>query len=244
MGIINSSVSWPVNVIIMAGGKGTRLKSLTENTHKSMIEIADKSVILHLIEHLASFGLRSIYVSTGHLSSQIINSIQDGGKLGISIKYIFEDTPMGSIGSLSLKEDWEHENFLVVNGDIFTNFNVSHFINEFFTKEVDMAILTVQNCIEMPLGVFDIDSNGKIINFTEKPKYYIQINTGVYLFNQRILNLLPAVGPMEGWELIQSALNMGHKLISIPLENGYWIDIGTTETLLKAQEMALAKNTD
>ena len=141
------SNSWPVNVIIMSGGKGTRLKLLTENKHKSLIEVGEKSVIVHLIEHLTLFGLHNVYISVGHLSEQIINSIEDGSKLDASIKYIHESIPMGSISSLSLEQNWEHEHFLILNGDIFTNFNLNHFISTYFSKKVDMAILTSQNII-------------------------------------------------------------------------------------------------
>lgn len=228
---------WPLNVIIMAGGKGSRLKSLTTHTHKSLIEIAEKPIILHLVEHLISAGFSTIHVSVGHLSHQITNYLEDGSKLGISIKYIHEITPMGSIGSLTLKKDWQYDHFLVLNGDIFTNFNTVEFISAFFKEKIDMAILTLMNNLEIPWGVLNVSPNGNIISLTEKPKYPIQINTGVYLFNRHILNLLSISQPTEGWELIQSALNSVYKVISIPLNDGYWIDIGTTETLLKAQEM-------
>lgn len=238
------SNSWPVNVIIMSGGKGTRLKLLTENKHKSLIEVGEKSVIVHLIEHLTLFGLHNVYISVGHLSEQIINSIEDGSKLDASIKYIHESIPMGSISSLSLEQNWEHEHFLILNGDIFTNFNLNHFISTYFSKKVDMAILTSQNVIEVPWCVLDTTSTGEIVSLTEKPKYSVQISAGVYLFNRRVLKLLPPFGPMEGWELIQCAINSGCTLISVPLNGSYWIDIGTVETLAKAQKMVIATNID
>lgn len=240
MNITNYSNTWPINVVIMAGGKGTRLKTLTENTHKSLIEIAGKPVILHLIDHLILFGFRTIYLSVGHLSSQIINSVQDGSNLGVSIKYIQETAPMGSIGALSLNADWEYEQFLVINGDIFTNFNVRTAILAFFRRKADIAVLTYKDNVEIPWGVLDVNSDGEIIGLVEKPRYSIKVNTGIYLFNQHVLKLLPLFGPMEGWELIQSALSAGYTLMDIPLNNGYWIDIGTMESLSKAQEMVLS----
>jgi NDP-sugar pyrophosphorylase family protein len=223
----------------MAGGKGTRLKSLTENKHKSLIEISGKPIIIYLIEHLISFGIQKIYISVGHLSNQIIDFLGDGGELGISIEYIHETVPMGSIGALTLKTNWEYDTFLVLNGDIFTNFDANDFISTFFKKKVDMSVLTFQNDIDIPWGVLNINSKGEITKLVEKPKYTIPINAGIYLFNRYILNLLPSSSPMEGWELMQLALSRKHKIIGIPLD-GYWIDIGTTETLLKAQAMLVS----
>ena len=220
----------------MAGGKGTRLKTLTENKHKSLIEISGKPVIIHLIEHLISFGISKIYISVGHLSNQIIDFLGDGSKFSISIEYIQETVPMGSIGALTLKTDWRYDSFLVLNGDVFTNFDANDFISTFFHKKVDMSVLTFQNTIDIQWGVLNINSDGEITKLVEKPKYPIQVNAGIYLFNRYILNLLPLSSPMEGWELMQLALSRKHKIIGVPLD-GYWIDIGTTETLLKAQEI-------
>jgi NDP-sugar pyrophosphorylase family protein len=228
---------WPINVVIMAGGKGTRLKSLTDSTHKSLIEVNGKPIILHLIDHLISFGFYNIYVSVGHLSDQITALLGDGSQLGISIKYIHETTPMGSMGSLTLKRDWDHDHFLILNGDIYTNFNVGKFISGYFERDADMAVSTLEHKVDIPWGVLTVDGNEEITHLHEKPTYSIVINTGIYLFNRQLLHLLPLAEPREGWEFIQSALNTKCKVVSIPLINGYWIDIGTTETLQKARDM-------
>ncbi|WP_020599243.1 sugar phosphate nucleotidyltransferase [Spirosoma panaciterrae] len=238
MNRIQHKCSLPVNVIIMAGGKGTRLQSLTAHTHKSLLEVAGKPVILHLVEHLVSFEFYTIYISVGHFSEQIIDFLGDGSKWGASIKYIQETKPMGSIGALSLKNDWEYENFLVINGDIFTNFNLYEFVSDFFSKEADMTVLTYESQIEIPWGVLMINHDGEITDLVEKPRYLIQTNAGIYLFNQSVIKLLPSKVPTEGWELIQLALKMKYKIISGPLNEGYWVDIGTKETLLKAQKLS------
>ncbi|WP_234733902.1 sugar phosphate nucleotidyltransferase [Tellurirhabdus bombi] len=230
--------AWPVNVIIMAGGRGTRLRALTKNTPKPLIEVAEKAIIIRLIEHLVSFGFATIYVSVGHLSDQVNQALGDGRGLGVSIKYIHETTPMGSIGSLALPTDWEHDDFLVLNGDLYTDFKADEFIAAFFANRVDMAVLTYQNTVEIPWGVITTNAEGAITQLIEKPSYSVQVNTGIYLFNRRILNLLPPQGRTEGWELIELAINRRYKVTAIPLKAGYWIDIGTTETLSKAEEMA------
>ena len=227
-----------INVIIMAGGKGSRLSLLTENTPKSLIEISEKPVIHHLIEHLVSFGISSIYISVGHLSQQIIENL--GSKdLGADIKYIHETFPMGSIGALTLKTDWEHDIFLVLNGDILTNFNLTKFISNFLSKDADAAVLTQRNEMTIPWGVLYINTDGRIIKLVEKPKYNFQISAGIYLFKKNIIKLLSNSDRTEGWELIQSAINQNYHVVGIPVDDdAYWIDIGTSETLQKALNMA------
>lgn len=229
---------WPVNVVIMAGGMGTRLKPLTDNTHKSLIPVGGKPIIRHLIDHLAAFGFREIHISVGHLADQMTSYLGDGRELGVSIRYIQERVKMGSIGALTLKQRWPHEHFLVINGDVYSNFDIANLCAEYFSQKVDMAVLTVRNTIKVPYGVLEMASNGHIGGFAEKPEYDFMVNAGVYIFNRRILNLLPKGISYEGWQLIQSALHAGLRVAGVPQTTGYWIDIGSMETLRAAQEMS------
>jgi len=229
---------WPVNIIIMAGGKGTRLKPLTDNTHKSLIPVGGKPIIRHLIDHLTVSGFREMHISVGHLAEQLTGYLGDGADLGILIRYIQERSPMGSIGALTLKHHWPHEHFLVINGDVYSNFDVGNLCTEYFSRKADMAVLTVPNVVKVPYGVFEMASDGHISGFVEKPGYEFMVNAGVYIFNQKILNLLPKSIPYEGWQLIQSALHAGLHIAAVRQTSGYWIDIGSMETLQKAQEMS------
>jgi NDP-sugar pyrophosphorylase family protein len=229
---------WPVNVVIMAGGKGTRLKPLTDNTHKSLIPVGGKPIIRHLIDHLAGFGFKEIHISVGHLAEQMTSYLGDGRDLGISIRYIQERLPMGSIGAMTLKHRWPHEHFLVINGDVYSNFDTANLCTEYFSQKADMAVLTVPNTVKVPYGVLEMTPNGRITSFTEKPGYEFMVNAGIYIFNKKVLNLLPKGIAYEGWQLVQAALHAGLHVAGVPQTTGYWIDIGSMETLRKAQEMS------
>ncbi|MCF0073073.1 NTP transferase domain-containing protein [Dyadobacter sp. CY261] len=229
---------WPVNVVIMAGGKGTRLKPLTDNTHKSLIPVAGKPIVRHMIDHLAASGFREIHISVGHLAEQVMDYLGDGKELGISIRYIKERIVMGSMGALTLKQRWQHEHFLVINGDVYSNFDIRNLCFEYFTKNAAMAILTVPNSMKVPYGVVEIGPDGHITLFEEKPEYELMVNAGVYIFNQKVHNLMPKSIAFEGWHLIQAALHAGLQVAGVPHTKGYWIDIGSMETLRKAQEMS------
>ena len=231
---------WPVNIIIMAGGKGTRLRPLTDHTHKSLIPVGGKPIIRHLIDHLTASGFPEIYISVGHLAEQLTSYLGDGHDLGISIRYIQEHSPMGSIGALTLKQRWPHEHFLVINGDLYSNFDIGNLCTEYFSRKADMAILTTPNVVKIPYGVLEIAADGHVRGFVEKPDYEFMVNSGVYMFNRNILNLLPKGIPYEGWQLIQSALHANLEVAGIPQTSGYWIDIGSMEALQKAQAMSQA----
>ena len=222
----------------MAGGKGTRLKPLTDNTHKSLIPVGGKPIIRHLIDHRAASGFSEIHISVGHLAEQLAGYLGDGRELGVSIRYIHERIPMGSIGAMTLKQRWPHEDFLVINGDVYSNFDVTHLCSEYFSTNADIAVLVVSNTVKVPYGVLEMDSNGHISNFVEKPGFECMVNAGVYLFNRNVLNLLPKGILFEGWQLVQSALHAGLNVAGVPQTTGYWIDIGSMETLRKAQEMS------
>lgn len=230
----------PVNVVIMAGGRGTRLKPLTDNTHKSLIPVAGKPIIRHLIDHLAAAGFREMHISVGHLAEQVMDYLGDGKEFGISIRYIKERMIMGSMGSLTLRQHWQHGHFLVINGDVYSNFDVRSFCLEYFSKNAAMGILTVPNVVKVPYGVVGMASDGHITIFEEKPQYEFMVNGGMYIFNQQVYNLMPKGIPYEGWQLIQNALHAGLQVAGLPHTKGYWIDIGSLETLQRAQEIRQA----
>lgn len=226
-----------LNVVIMAGGKGTRLQAMTAQTPKSLIPISDRPVIDHLIKHLRSFGVTSLHISVGHLAENIMEYLGSGGESGMDIQYIYETAPMGSIGSINLKADWKYDNFLVINGDILTDFNLECFVAQFFAKGADMAVLTRQNELDIPWGVLTVSEEGSVTSLVEKPRYSYVISAGIYLFRKEITALLPSMGPAEGWQLVHTAIQANRRVVSVPFDGSYWIDIGTKETLQQAIDL-------
>lgn len=228
----------PANVIIMAGGKGTRLKPLTDNTHKSLIPVGGKPIIRHLIDHLAASGFREIHISVGHLAEQVMDYLGDGRDFGVSIRYIHERISMGSIGAMTLPSRWQHKHFLVINGDVYSDFDIQDFYSQYLAKKADVAVLTVPNVMKVPYGVLEIGGEGYITRFEEKPEYELMVNAGVYMFNRTALNLMPKGIAYEGWQMVQAALHARMNVVGVAHAKGYWIDIGSMETLQKAQEMS------
>ncbi|WP_158547892.1 sugar phosphate nucleotidyltransferase [Dyadobacter luteus] len=232
-----------INVVIMAGGKGSRLKSLTENRPKALVEVQGKPVIVHLLEHLIASGFKSAHISVGYLADQIINELKCGSQFGAQLDYIREDRPSGSIGALVLRQDWEKGTFLIINGDVFSNFKIDRLLSAFVKQDADLLILTTSETVKLPWGVIVADQNGKVVRLEEKPDLRFLISSGVYLFNKKVYDLISRDSPMEGWELVQTALAKGLNVVSIPLQEGeYWVDVGTFESLEKARNLTLSSD--
>lgn len=225
----------PVTALIMAGGKGERLKPLTDNKPKPMIIVGSKPIIEHNIDRLISYGVNEIYISVKYLKNQIIDYFGDGSKKGIKIYYIDEDVALGTIGSLSLIEKISHEDILVMNSDILTNIDFEEFYNFYKEKKLNMALVSVPYNVNIPYAVLET-SGYEVSSFLEKPKYTYYSNGGIYILKFELKNLFTKGAFFNATDLMdliikREDLRLGH----FPLLS-YWLDIGKHNDLIKAQE--------
>ncbi len=224
----------PVDTLIMAGGRGERLLPLTETTPKPLLKVGDKPIILHNLDRLISFGIDDFWISVKYLGSQIVDFIGDGHEKGISIKYIHEEIPLGTIGSISLIPEFEHDHILVTNSDLLTNLDYEKFFIDFVNSGADMAIATIPYNVNIPYAIIETDLN-VITNFQEKPTYTYFANAGIYLFKKDVAQLVPKETYFNATDLLNLLIKKNKKVISFPLR-GYWLDIGKHEDYKKANE--------
>jgi mannose-1-phosphate guanylyltransferase/phosphomannomutase len=158
-----------MKAVIMAGGKGTRLKPLTNDIPKPLIKIIDKPCMEHIINLLRDHNITQIAVTLGHLSQQIIDYFGDGSQLGVELTYFVEDEPLGTAGSVKSTQNFVSEDFLVISGDAFTNIDLSKAIRYHFAKDSIFTLIAQPHPHPQGLGVLEIDYNNKIIDFMEKP---------------------------------------------------------------------------
>ncbi len=224
----------PIDAVIMAGGRGERLRPLTDATPKPLLKVGDKSIMEHNVDRLALYGIDDFWFSVKYLGEQIESYFGDGSEFNRSIRYVWENDPMGTIGSVSKINDFTHEHVLVSNSDILTNLDYEAFYLDFLEKDADLAVATIPYNVSVPYAVLET-SNGHVLNFKEKPTYTYYSNGGIYLIKRTVLNYIPNGTHFNATDLMERLIKEGLKVISFPLV-GYWLDVGKHEDFEKAQK--------
>lgn len=226
----------PIDVVVMAGGKGTRLRPLTNDTPKPLLKVGDKTIMEHNIDRLIAFGVDDFWFSINYLGDQIVESFGNGKDKdrNISIEYVWEDEPKGTIGAVSKINNFRHKHILVTNSDILTNLDYEDFYLYFLEKDADFAVLTIPYNVSIPYAVLEI-SDDQVLDFKEKPTYTYYSNGGIYLMKRDILNFIPKGKHFNTTDLIEKLIEENKKVVSYPLA-GYWLDIGKKEDLIKARK--------
>ena len=222
----------PNAVVIMAGGKGTRLRPYTEHCPKPMLPVDGKPMLEILLKQCIANGFRQFYLSVNYLKEQIIDYFGDGKAWGVTINYLVEDEPLGTAGSLNLLPVSVQEPFLVMNGDVLTRLNPSRLLRFHVEHEAAGTLCVREHTTTVPFGV--VQTNGvELAGFDEKPSYRQLVNAGVYVIDPQLLPLLPPQQATDMPTLLQSAQQAGYRVAVCPIHE-YWIDVGRPESLEEA----------
>lgn len=223
----------PIDAIIMAGGKGQRLRPLTENTPKPLLKVGDKPIIERNIDRLAVYGIDDITISLNYLGEQLEDYFGDGSKKGININYIWEKEPLGTIGAVGLIPEFQNEFILVMNSDLLTNIDFESFFMDFMDSDADLSILSIPYKVDIPYAVLETE-NGRITSLKEKPRYTYYSNGGIYLMKREVLDRIPKGDFYNATDLIEELIDDGKHVKTYPLVD-YWLDIGNHDDFKKAQ---------
>ena len=226
----------PLECMIMAGGRGIRLRPLTDNKPKPMLPLFGKPILEHNIDRLISFGIENIYISIGYLGQQIIDYFGDGSSKGISIKYIWDEKPLGTAGALSLVKTFETDYVLVMNSDLFTDADFEDLYMNIIDKKASFGAASIAHNFNVPLGVFS--EKDKYINgLKEKPTFTNHANAGIYIFKKELIKLIPENIFYNITDLMNLLIENKEIVIHNPIV-GYWIDIGQPQDYANAIEIA------
>ena len=221
-------------VVIMAGGKGTRLRPYTENCPKPMLPVGNKPMLEILLEQCIVSGFRKFYFSVNYLKEQITDHFGDGSRWGVSIQYLVEEEPLGTAGSLQLLPETLTDPFLVHNGDVLTRLEPKHLLHFHIDHQAQATLCVREHEITLPFGV--VQTKGvDLAGFEEKPTYRYQVNAGVYVIDPQLLPLLPPHEFTDMPSLLQSAQEAGYRVAVCPIHE-YWLDVGRPETLKEAHD--------
>lgn len=226
----------PVDAVLMAGGKGERLRPLTLETPKPLLKVADKPIIDYNVENLMHYGVENINVTVNYLGEQIEQHFAEPYN-GQKIKCVREGKFLGTIGSLDIIEDWHNDTILLMNSDLFTNIDFESFYIHFKKHNADMSVAAVPYNVNIPYGIFEIENTREIKGVKEKPSYYYYANAGIYLIKRELLSLIPKDTFYNATDFMDKLIELGKKVIRFPIA-GYWIDIGKPEDFKSVQEFA------
>ena len=222
-----------VNAIILAGGKGTRLRPLTQNTPKPMLEVANKPVLDRVIEWLNGYNIDEITITLGYKSEVIENHAQ---KLKGKINLIVEQTPLGTAGAVKNAQKFLSQTFIVASGDALNDIDLTAMLKSHYKsgKLVTLAVTNVEN--PSLYGVVNFDHDGTVKGFVEKPKtdiYGKSVNTGIYIINKSALDLIP---PKTSYDFARDLFPrlVEEKQLNAYVHSGYWCDIGDKQSYHKA----------
>lgn len=225
----------PIDVIIMAGGKGERLRPLTETIPKPLLQVDGKPIIGHIFDRLLYFGVKDFTISINYLGNQIKDYFASRGTLNVNLKFIEEEIPLGTIGSVSLIEKFSNDYVLLTNSDLLTNLDYEKLFEEFLQSDADMAIVSIPYEVNIPYAVLEINE-GYVQSLKEKPQYTYFSNAGIYLFKKKVLDQIPSNSYFNATDLIEKLINKGHKIFNFSL-NDLWIDIGTHSDFERANNV-------
>lgn len=224
----------PVDAVLMAGGKGERLRPLTEKTPKPLLPVGDKAIIDHNVDRLISFGIKHISVTVNYLGEQLEEHFREPHK-EVQIQTVREPKFLGTIGSIKFVPEFFNDTVLVMNSDLFTNINYEDFYLHFKEHDADMSVAAIPYDVDIPFGILNLDGRN-ITGLSEKPHYGYYANAGIYLIKRSALDLIPDDTMFHSTDLLAALIAQGRKVIRFPL-NGTWIDIGNPQEYKRANEL-------
>ena len=230
--------SLPNAAVIMAGGKGTRLGSIAQDTPKPLMSVAGRSILEWIILGLVGDGIHHVYVSVNHLAEQIVDHLGDGSQFGVHIDYLHEDpeTPLGTGGSLALIEQRPTEPLVVINGDVLVEFDARELLAFHQNSGARVTMGVRQYAHSVPYGVVETDDGNRVQRVVEKPDLQVTVNAAVYCIDPDLIDLIPTGIMTHMPDLVQQCLDTDEPVMAWPITSD-WIDIGTPADLARAKGM-------
>lgn len=213
-----------MRAIIMAGGKGERLRPYTTVIPKPLMPIGDVAILEVVILQLKKAGFDRITITVSYLGKLIESYVGDGSRFGIPVDFIYEEKPLSTIGPLAFIKDLK-ETFLVMNGDILSNIDFKELMNFHKDKSAKATIATYKRDLKVDFGVLKYDQDRKIDEFIEKPEYHYDVSMGIYVFEPDILEYITKGEPYGVDSLVLDMIEKKDKVYSYNFD-GYWLDIG------------------
>lgn len=224
-----------MEAVILAGGRGVRLRPYTTRLPKPLVPIGEDHAILEIVlQQLAEQGFTKITLAIGHFGHLIRSFIGDGHRWGLNIAYINEFKPLGTLGPVVGARDKLPEHFVVMNGDVLTDVNVMDLLRGHIDSGAPLTVGTYRRQVQIDLGVIDA-ADGRIVGFTEKPTLDYRVSMGVYAVSRESLSQYRAGAALGFDRFILDLIGQGQNPVE-HVHDGYWLDIGRPDDYDRANE--------
>lgn len=225
----------PIEAVILAGGRGTRLRPYTTAIPKPLVPVGDHPILSIVLKQLKAAGVTKVTLTISHFAEIIMAVFGDGRKHGLEIAYSIEDKPLGTVAPLKLLNDLP-ERFIVMNGDLLTDIDYRAVYQSHLEAGCELTVATFKRDAKIDLGVIEVDSKTlRATGFREKPTYHFNVSTGVYVYNRSLLERVPS-GKIYGLDNLVLDMLKDEIPINTYPHPGYWLDIGRPDDYEKANQ--------
>jgi NDP-sugar pyrophosphorylase family protein len=219
------------HAVILAGGRGTRLRPYTLTLPKPLVPLVDMPIVEIVIRKLANAGYQSATLAINHMGELIQAYFGSGERWGLELMYSLENEPLGTIAPLRLIADLP-DNFLVINADVLSDLDLSRFLADHITSGAIFTIGATSRDQLLDFGVLGVEGE-RLVSFREKPKVSQLVSMGIYAVNSRVLSYIPPIGPFGFDQLMLKLIEIG-ELVNVKRHDGYWLDIGRPDDYERA----------
>ena len=220
-------------VVLMAGGLGQRLRPLTDEIPKPLLEVGDRPLLEIIINRFTIQGFRRFFVSVNYRAEMVKSHFGDGGRYGCEIQYLEEVEPLGTAGAIGLLPEVPMEPFIVMNGDLLTTVDFENLVSFHGKSGADLTLCVRRYSHQIPYGVAEI-RGGEVVGIVEKPNQDCYISGGIYVLSPKTLDRLRPPRRLDMPELMRSVIGDGGRVAAFPVTE-YWVDIGRIEDLERAR---------
>ncbi|MCS6844132.1 MAG: sugar phosphate nucleotidyltransferase [Caldilineales bacterium] len=223
-----------MKAVILAGGKGRRLRPYTTVLPKPLMPLGDLPIIEVVLRQLAAYGFDDVVMAVGYLAELLMAVCGDGSRFGVRLRYSREEEPLGTAGPLALIEGLD-DTFLVMNGDVLTTLDLAALVAAHRRSGALATIATHQRQQQINYGIVESDGANRITAYIEKPVYHYQVSMGIYALEPAVLRFVPRGQYLDLPDLVRRLLAAGHPVHAYPFD-GYWMDIGRPDDYERAVE--------
>ncbi len=222
----------PLQAVVLAGGRGQRMQPYTAEIPKPLVTIGDRPIVEILLTQMKKCGIERVYMAVNHLAHLLMAAIGDGNRWGLEVIYSHEEQPLSTVGPLKLIEGLPTD-FIVVNGDVLTDIDFRALFEHHLNSHARLTIATQERTTRIDYGVMQIDAEGIVCGFQEKPTFASVVSMGVYVFSRVVLQLVPE-GESFGFDDLVLMLLKRREPVNTYPHDGYWLDVGRPDDYRQA----------